>query len=94
MLGATDNLSRAASAVLRVEEFAFMDYEMDGSGECGGLIAAHHEACKVAAVEAEGFTPESYNAALRERLAPEYPRMSYRTYDILRTLEVGEEEAR
>lgn len=92
MFGATDNLSRAASGVYRVELYAHHDYDMDGSGELGDRIARSHNNAKLALVRQAGFTPAEYNAELRRRLAPQYPRMSHSTYSWLQILEVEDEE--
>lgn len=67
-MAADDRLSRAASAVWRIDQDAHMDYEMDGSGDCGEMIARAHNRAKLAAIEEQGFSAESYNAALAERL--------------------------
>lgn len=85
-------LSRAAGAVLAVERDSWQDYEMDGSGELGGRIYAHHERTKLAAVQREGFaTAAAWNAKVREALVGADGTMSYRTYDLLRSLEIDEE---
>lgn len=89
---ATDNLSRAASAVWRSRNHEHMDYMLDGSGELGGHIHRYHEKVRVELVEDCGYTATSYNTELRARLAPDYPRMSYRIYDLLTVLEVEDEE--
>lgn len=89
---ANDRLSKAASAVWNIEEHAWMDYELDGSGECGALIAASHERSKLLAVGEQGFTADTYNAELRKRLAPEHPKMSYRTYCLLGLLEIRQDD--
>lgn len=64
----SDRLSRAASAIWKFNEHTWMDYEMDGSGDCGPLIAKAHQTSRVAILEEHGFTPEAYNEALNERL--------------------------
>lgn len=88
MFNADDRLSRAASAIWRSFEHEQAEYDMDGSGELGPVIARHLHEGRVAMLRVFGFTPESYNKALRERLAPDYPRMSYRAFNLLGILEV------
>lgn len=88
----SDNLSKAASAIWRINEHAGMDYALDGSGDCGSMIAAAQNARQLEAIAEHGFTAETYNAELRARLAPEYPHMSYGTYCWLQQLEVESAE--
>jgi hypothetical protein len=68
MFGADDRLSRAASAIWRQRQDAYMDYALDASGDCGPLIAKAHRRSEVEALARLGFTPESYNAAIEQRI--------------------------
>lgn len=91
MFGHHDNrLSLAASAVWRTRFNDPMDeWAMSVCPEVGPLIAAHDRSAVLAAIKEQGFTPGSYNEALRERLCgDEYPHMSYRVYTLLSFLEV------
>lgn len=84
MFGATNSLSLAASAIWRGRQHQDLDYQMDGSGELGASIAAHHHASEVAVLAEHGFTPESYNAAIRRAIGTE----SYAAYRWLTDLSV------
>jgi len=89
MFGATDNLSKAASRIWLAETqpdpYDAMGYDAD----CGPLIERSHQIWKLRVLAEYGFTPETYNAELRQRMCgDEYPKMSYSVFHLLRTLEV------
>lgn len=88
MFGADDKLSRAASAIWKARTFEDPLDALGRGADCGSLIDKAARAHELRILEKLGFTPGSYNEMLRERLAPEYPRMSYRTYIFLGMLEV------
>lgn len=73
MFGATDRLSLAASAIWRRSEWE---------------ESRHVQEARIEALAELGFTPESYTEALRARLAPDYPAMSYSVFNLLAVLEV------
>lgn len=93
MTAPNNRLSLAASAIWGQRENAWQDYAMDGSGDCGPLIEKAHRSFEVAALAEHGYTPESYNQALRDRLVGgDYPQMTYATYRLLGDLEVETDE--
>jgi len=67
-----DRASRCASELWRFSQNEFMDYELDGSGDCGPLIARAHQVSKLAILERHGFTPATWSALLDERLGGGY----------------------
>jgi predicted RNA-binding Zn-ribbon protein involved in translation (DUF1610 family) len=93
---ATDRLSRAASAIWLYRN-ADPDPMGDPSGDCGDLIAAGERRHLLRMVAAAGYaTPGEYNADLNRALGVGPPdeqgrtAMSYRTYQLLSELEVGD----
>lgn len=67
MKNANSNLSMAATAVLRGIRGICEDIRMDDSGECAGLITRHHEVIIRSKLAELGFTPDSFDRAIKER---------------------------
>lgn len=92
MFGTHDNrLSMAASAVwrTRMHDDPMDDWACSVCPEVRPLIAAHERTAVLTAISEQGFTPGSYNQALRDRLCgEEYPHMSHHVYTLLSFLEV------
>jgi hypothetical protein len=89
MFNADNRLSMAASAIWNSYEQEDQEMSLDGSGELGGRIARGMQEWRLKVIGEFGFTPKSYNEALRRSLCgEEYPHMSYGTYQLLSILEV------
>lgn len=84
-----NRLSMAAGEIWNQGKYEWQDYAMDGSGDCGPLIAKGHQISRIAILERWGYTPQEYNQELRDRMCgEEYPKMSYNVFCLLGELEV------
>jgi len=88
MFNANNRMSLCASELWNLYEHEAQEYAMDGSGDCGNMIAKHMQNVRLEILSRYGYTAREWNQALRDRLVGEDATMSHRIYYLLCYLEV------